>query len=417
MSNPLPQELLDSIVDFVPSHEYQTLASCSLAFRGLATPARPRQFHTITLMHGPPGRSKARRSQITPSQKFSALLERSPDIAKLIKTLNIIDGEDERYWTTNRNAGRALAMVIPLLTALENLSFRVEGRTLTRWSALAAGVKAALKDIAPQLQGIHFCGLIFDSAPAVKEIFTILQASMPSRLKELSLSFEADGPPLGEIRTETGENWRLQLQSLVFSDHEIGGQMTNFVTKVVDLSCLRSLSFSGLAEEELDVFFRALPPANVIEEFTVWFISDYLPPQGPPNFATHFPRLRRLYLSAFFPLAVFRGVLENCLSIPTLSLDSITCESPHFQFLFDGTQADEQAEWQRFVEVLKRFPKSVQGMQFGISSWLTNTKPAVECSRRVASIVDHLDASHLLRVETVLPHALIHSFYTPKAEQ
>ncbi|KAF7326026.1 hypothetical protein MKEN_00453500 [Mycena kentingensis (nom. inval.)] len=408
----LPQELLDLTIGFIPAEDFTTLASCCSASRRLRASARPRAFQTISLT--PPSRSIA--NSETVAYRFRALLERFPDVAELVQCLHILEGasdaEDRRLRGSFRwvvEGSRTLSLILPLLVNLRQLSIQ-GGNALVRWESLNRRLRSLLSEIAPKLQELHLVGVMFGTTAHLNDALSLIRSIPAANLTRLFLSFEIDGRPtsLSPDMLTSADGGKPQLQNLACSNYDVrGGGMPRLLQTSFDLTRLRCLSFSGLRDPEIRILFDALPAQNVVERLNIWGISD--DSQEALKFGTHLPRLEALYLSGYANLATFTCNLDEALSIPTLALDGITIQFPHFVYVHHTTRD----HWSRLIDTLRQHRGQVQSMsrlEVHVSGWSDiAARNAARWREEVEGLVRQLGGADLIQFVDVFPALQLHS--------
>ncbi|KAJ7064687.1 hypothetical protein C8F01DRAFT_1127715 [Mycena amicta] len=399
----LPPELLHLIVGYVPTDDTQSLWDLSLACRCFAAIARPIIFHTVSLDTRWPG------SQ-TVGDKFLRLLERSPDLAPLVKDLRIIEGVTGRgrksqarrlgnlKKTTYRwvhDGCRALSVVLPLLTKLSSLSLQVAASGSIPWKWLSGQFKSALRDAAPKLHSLRCIGLAFTSVTELKDFISLVPSTNADVLANLTFKTIEAFPnwsqqPL-QLTAWARGTWQPKLRSLTFSDDLMAGEMFQFLFATVDLSCLSCLSFRVRNSDQITTLLNTFPANNVMDRLGIWFTNESGVTQQPLDLASSFPSLNALYVSSPFSFATLVALVDNCLSIPSLSPSAVIFEVTEYRRIQAEDEQAELEQWSRFIDVLRRWKNSDPsiGIECRLNKW-NSSKSVRRRASKYGSMVESL---------------------------
>ncbi|KAJ7306770.1 hypothetical protein DFH08DRAFT_514113 [Mycena albidolilacea] len=246
----LPQELVDTILDNIHD-DVPSLKSCSLAARTFVISARKHIFKKIEIL-----------SSSDAAQRFYELLCSSPHIAPLVEDL-CITSVLEKFSVTcayldpsgDYMSGRALSLILPLLTELIRISIietgdvhNRSGREFSRsWNKMEPPLQSVLANVfsSPRLEAVHLCGFVLESPCHLLSLF-----SEAAALKEMSLSrlYFTQGEGRPEPWPES-QLWRPKLQSLflnVFSTD----LCQYLVNPHIDLTHVRTLTLATSLPEQ-----------------------------------------------------------------------------------------------------------------------------------------------------------------------
>ncbi|KAJ7349968.1 hypothetical protein DFH08DRAFT_126336 [Mycena albidolilacea] len=310
--SPLPQELIDAIVDNLAG-DLPSLRSCSLTSRTFAASARPHIFRKLEIKPRIPpnwyfGSDTSESPPPSTCPQLLTLLTSSPHHALLVKELCVVvmgapsDRRGGRHvpWLM---AGRSpLSLVLPLLnlkriSLVENAHGGAVGDSYTmNWNRLGRQLKSALADVfsSTTLQSVHLRGIVLESP---RQLFSFF--SEASSLQELALSrvhFERADPWL------VSKPWGPQLRSLLVSDmRSIHSLCQHLINPSIDLDHVSSLTItttSGWME-------KLIQASSHVENLRL--VYSEVPPLGflKPILATHLRSIHFLTSSLFEFIAVF----------------------------------------------------------------------------------------------------------------
>ncbi|KAF7318743.1 hypothetical protein HMN09_00386600 [Mycena chlorophos] len=374
----LPQELLHLIVDLIPNDDFATLHAVSQVCNRLRMLALPLAVRVVVLdPHGTGSQTVA--------SSFLRLLQGSPDVALLVKSLCIVEGDTrrgrksaarrDRKGTTYawlRQGGKALSQALPLLSSLRSLSLELRKSPSSsnsptmhesegiRWEWLSDAFKSALGHVAPQLEMLSCAGIRVVSALDLADFISFVQATDPDVLKELKVAFETDSEsrslqPLGTLPTPSIlPHWRPKLTSLGFTDDPTHGYMLHFSLASVDFASLSTLSLRIRYSDGIQELWAAHCPANNgIRNLRLWLTDDSNFPLG---LATFFPRLTSLYVCGPLDMPAWGRLLQDFRAISTLDSGNITLETTLYRLRgvmrWFSAQADID-DWERLVQLLR----------------------------------------------------------------
>ncbi|KAJ6588096.1 hypothetical protein B0H19DRAFT_1057349 [Mycena capillaripes] len=253
-SNPLPQELMDMIIDNLHD-DIPSLQACSLAARAFAASTRTYIFNKIEIK--PPQDSLS--SQNT-CQKFHQLLTSSPHIAPLVDELCIVlvgtetsfeydsDGQylEDRHVTWIM-ADRTLSLVLPLLdikgiSLVENapVDWNSYGEFCMDWNTIHPQLKTALADVfsSPRLKSVHLRGIVVEYPCQLLSLFSDATSLNDMSLSRLYFTQRWDQrDPWPE-----SQPWRPQLRSLLVSEISSDSFCRYLINVEIDLAHVSSLT-------------------------------------------------------------------------------------------------------------------------------------------------------------------------------
>ncbi|KAJ7461795.1 hypothetical protein B0H11DRAFT_115657 [Mycena galericulata] len=353
----VPQELLDIIIndlhDDVPS-----LKACSLASRVFVPSARVHIFSTIYLL--PPRRLRLVGSQRQKnySQKFDALLDKSPHLAPLVKDLRIVEGADVDELQLN-----AVFPGTPWLVASARTLISILSRlNLTRFSLLrkhhmhAVGVTwddlprrlaAAIHNVfrSPALESVRILGIPIAHPQAV-----ISMLSDAHKLKELALEHTIVPP---NASMGISPKWRPPLEHLALNDWSNTGQLFKDMTESnMDLShlktlCISGFSVNGLNDAKIRSMLQRLPQNNVVESLNIWYpiYLDFAQELHVELGIASLPRLRCIRISGQLYIVDLTAIMREC--APHSTLKGIVFEVNIARFI------DRPNQWPSFCSAVR----------------------------------------------------------------
>ncbi|KAJ7306742.1 hypothetical protein DFH08DRAFT_513541 [Mycena albidolilacea] len=243
----LPQELVDTILDILHD-DIPSLKSCSLAARTFVISARKHIFKKIEIL-----------SSSDASQRFYELLCSSPHIAPLVEDLCITSVLEKfvlcAYLDPSGDymSGRALSLILPLLTELIRISLidtgdvnHQTGLQYSRsWNKMEPPLQSALANVfsSPRLEAVHLCGLVLESPCHLLSLF-----SEATALREMSLSrlyfTQAEHKPWPESQL-----WRPKLRFLLLNASSFDF-CQYLVNPQIDLTHVRTLRVATPSPEQ-----------------------------------------------------------------------------------------------------------------------------------------------------------------------
>jgi hypothetical protein len=272
----LPQELVDTILDNIHD-DVPSLKSCSLAARTFVISARKHIFKKIEIL-----------SSSDASQRFYELLYSSPHIAPLVEDLCIVSVLKRLPGTFgyfdlggDYMSGRALSLILPLLTELKRISIIENGDLIQTcakfsrsWSKMDQPLQSALANVfsSPRLEAVHLRGLVLESPCHLLSLF-----SEATALKEMSLSrlyfTQTEHEPWPESQL-----WRPKLRSLLLNASSTD-LCQYFVNPQIDLTHVRILRLATPSPEQRKkmVLATSLRRSRGVEHLGLYLAYNFEP--------------------------------------------------------------------------------------------------------------------------------------------
>ncbi|KAK0479524.1 hypothetical protein IW261DRAFT_1564173 [Armillaria novae-zelandiae] len=249
----LPQELIDVILDYLYNDD-PSLRACALVSSSWSGRSQQHLFARITLAGRPwPDKPKSR----TAAELFLHLIERAPHIPRVVRHLQIIEGD---IFECDRWLGRSIPVldrILPALTKLRTLHIDFSG---VLWSDIP-GIHTSFLS-ASKLPDLHKVTMTsFPGVPSWDTLFTWFEGSKVSEVSLVNVTTctHTYGSVPGSVRIpfetlslslESNELWRLSLS------------LAN-PSCVLQLSGLRKLRINILYSREMKVVSKLLEKLRI----------------------------------------------------------------------------------------------------------------------------------------------------------
>ncbi|KAJ7306743.1 hypothetical protein DFH08DRAFT_513527 [Mycena albidolilacea] len=325
----LPQELIDTIVDILHD-DGPSLKSCSLAARTFVISARKHIFKKIEIL-----------SSSDTSQRFYELLCSSPHIAPLVEDL-CIASVLEKFPVTcayldpsgDYMSGRALSLILPLLTELKRISIIENGdvsQTCVEfsrsWNKMELPLQSALANVfsSPRLEAVHLCGFVLESPCHLLSLF-----SKAAALKEMSLSRLYFTQRKGRHELwPASQLWRPKLQSLLLNYFNSADLCQYFVNPQIDLTHVRRLTLATVFPEQREkmVLATSLRHSGGVEHLglcVAYNFETYISDLSPDLFTTNLRSIHFFSHSMVKLLGIFVKTCPHDSRLKYVTLDNFT---------------------------------------------------------------------------------------------
>ncbi|KAJ7196559.1 hypothetical protein GGX14DRAFT_574891 [Mycena pura] len=359
MSTTIPQELLDKIVDELED-DIPALKACSLTSSAFVPSARAHIFSTIVLR--PPAESRSVVQPKNSCQKFEKILSSSPHLASLVKDLRIVEGIaigslQQSEAAMGRHGGmpwvagsyRTLISVLAPLGNLKRIAFLCKFRLY--WDQLPQRLVAAIVEVfrSPALESVHLLG-VETSQP--DRIVSLLGETR--NLKELALEYFHPSMSTRSFTFNLPPRWKPRLQHLAFTDHYTNGTLATALAPHLDLSCIETLSLSGLGDSEIRGLLQVLPDNNVVANLNVWHPMNAGITHASRLGIMSLVHLRVFRLSGRLTVSEFTIFLNEC-GTHSGRLEKIVLEASAAQCMNARTD-----EWGPFCAAVERLARNTR---------------------------------------------------------
>ncbi|KAJ7204857.1 hypothetical protein B0H12DRAFT_467777 [Mycena haematopus] len=355
----VPQELIDEIIGaFDLSEKYdpqiaETLKSCALVAHSFVPHSQARLFANISARDY--GRNTSQdeealsyynlhRSSIILSQKLSALLSRSPHLAKYIRTLDLC-------YYAEREGGDEVAQILSAVTALTGLTLTDFFFGYFPLDPSATGVFSL-----SSLQSVELCRYQFHNAFELESLLSNAKCLKDLTLRDIEFG---DLDPIDIDTVLSREiDWvsdvKLQTLSLVsLYAAEVHSMLDSFTT--VDIRHLKSLSIKdGPAAAFLRANARSIQMLKLENHFNRLPESDLFDPRMMEG-GTHLTCIDFDVddMSALLKLVPLLGDLENLTALKTMRITLEYCADAAEDDIFVD-------EWGQLDALLRPLPSAVQ---------------------------------------------------------
>jgi len=192
MSTTLPQELIDSIIDYCHD-DPPTLKTCALVCKAWLPSSRSHIFQSISLRPpAKPTRNSLFVKRDTDSQRLLRMLRSSPVIAPYIHDLSVCEGMVGREWIAQE---RTLPLLLRMLKKTQRFQLERSASMQISWIDLPKSLQEAIGGIlaSPSLVELSLVGLVFDHPTS---LHSMLQACQSLRVLQANHLLLRDGSML-----------------------------------------------------------------------------------------------------------------------------------------------------------------------------------------------------------------------------
>ncbi|KAF7326050.1 hypothetical protein MKEN_00455900 [Mycena kentingensis (nom. inval.)] len=373
----LPQELLDLVVDNVPSSDRATLRACSRAFRGIAARARTRLLRSMQLT---PITSEA--TAHTKGPKLLKLLESEREIGSLVQALHIVEGRDPTLpWIAK--ASRTLGLILPHLVNLRH--FSLLGIRLG-WSTLLRSFRSAINDVAPRLETLYLRGLELANPTDGREVCALFTKARNLLRLGIVLSTGSQFLPITPFCPSPP--WTLQV--IAFAEHWRANSTFKTLLSSANITMLHTLSLYETDWARVATLLQDLPAKNVVEQLNIWVYGSF---SATPLGLARLNCLRSLRICSAFSYEISDLVTE-CSTVP--SLERLTMASSYLHSFPLNAPIVRPMLWQAFWTAVKARPSTLRFVELYLSSQFQDQASA----RQKADVFR--DLSHQAGVEDLV---------------
>ncbi|KAK0491789.1 hypothetical protein EDD18DRAFT_540346 [Armillaria luteobubalina] len=283
-ASPLPQELIDTIIDYL-HNDARSLRACALIATSWLKRSQQNLFSQITLAE----RSSLHESKrLTLAEQFSRLIESAPHISTLVQHLVIIESDDIPSHASRwiERSISVLTNILPALTSLKTLNIDFDD---SLWCDLP-GIHAPFRS-ASKLRDLRKITISNLHIPSWDRLFALFE---DSNVADLCLgNVTIDGLSGDHRQIYIPESVRIPLETLSLSlESRDLWRLPSWLANpscILKLHVLRKLSIDILHSEEMNAFTRLLETLRIPSLQTIQIRLETLDSTS----ANHLPDISR----------------------------------------------------------------------------------------------------------------------------